>query len=71
VHLFHQILVMHSTGICFYRVAPIVEPRACRSANDHFESDDEDSPDPLEPWSTKKIANMNKILAWENDQDSM
>nr|XP_015838709.1 PREDICTED: uncharacterized protein LOC658747 isoform X2 [Tribolium castaneum] len=53
------------------KVAPAVEPRPCRSANDHFDSDDSESPDPLEPWSTKKIANMNKILAWENDQDSM
>ncbi|KAJ3642256.1 hypothetical protein Zmor_025058 [Zophobas morio] len=53
------------------KVAPVVEPRGCRSANDHLNSDDSESPDPLEPWSTKKIANMNKILAWENDQDSM
>ncbi|KAL1514086.1 hypothetical protein ABEB36_003405 [Hypothenemus hampei] len=25
------------------------------------------SPDPLEPWSTKHITNMNAILAWEQD----
>lgn len=52
-------------------MAPSYEPRGCRSANEQFDSPS-DSPDPLEPWSTKKIANMNKILAWENDQaDSM
>ncbi|CAB0003660.1 unnamed protein product [Nesidiocoris tenuis] len=31
-----------------------------------------ESPDPLEPWSTREIANMNTILAWQpSDQDSM
>lgn len=27
-------------------------------------------PDPLDPWSTKDIANMNTLLAWDNE-DSM
>ncbi|CAG9860364.1 unnamed protein product [Phyllotreta striolata] len=50
------------------KVAPSSQ-RQCKSAKDKEESDSEDlsSPDPLEPWSTKKIANMNKILAWQND----
>ncbi|KAJ8912912.1 hypothetical protein NQ315_017242, partial [Exocentrus adspersus] len=53
------------------RVAPKPEPRYCKSANEKQEdSEASESPDPLEPWSTKNITNMNKILAWENDQDS-
>ncbi|XP_014251524.1 transient receptor potential cation channel subfamily V member 5 isoform X2 [Cimex lectularius] len=32
----------------------------------------ESPPDPLEPWSTREIANMNTILAWQpSDMDSM
>nr|XP_022918564.1 transient receptor potential cation channel subfamily V member 6 [Onthophagus taurus] len=56
------------------RVAPTVDvmPRSCESANNKVYSDEPDSPpDPLEPWSTRGIANMNKILAWENEHDSM
>lgn len=46
--------------------------RGCYSANQKADSDDPpESPDPLEPWSTKSIANMNAILAWEEDRDSM
>lgn len=54
-----------------FRVAPKIEERPCKSANDKQESEGSESPDPLEPWSTKNIANMNTILAWENDQDSL
>lgn len=28
-------------------------------------------PDPLDPWSTKDIANMNTLLAWDDNEDSM
>lgn len=32
----------------------------------------ESPPDPLEPWSTRNIANMNAILAWDqSDHDSL
>lgn len=56
----------------FFRVGPIPENgRSCRSANELEYSDGDDSPDPLEPWSTRKIENMNKILAWEHDRDSL
>ncbi|KAJ8967525.1 hypothetical protein NQ314_002840 [Rhamnusium bicolor] len=37
-------------------VAPIAEQRVCRSANDKLDSEDSESPDPLEPWSTKKYS---------------
>lgn len=57
--------------MCVLRVAPVPEKRPCKSASEKVDSEDCDSPDPLEPWSIKGIANMNKILAWENEQDSM
>lgn len=44
--------------------------RNCKSAKDPDDSADSESPDPLEPWSMRKIENMNKILAWENENDS-
>ncbi|KAG5892428.1 hypothetical protein JTB14_003364 [Gonioctena quinquepunctata] len=53
------------------RVVPLIDQRNCRSAKDQLDSEGSESPDPLEPWSTRSIANMNKILAWENDQDSV
>ncbi|KAK9890859.1 hypothetical protein WA026_012204 [Henosepilachna vigintioctopunctata] len=54
------------------RIAPATsETRASKSAYNKIDSDRSESPDPLEPWSMKKITNMNKILAWENDQDSV
>lgn len=28
-------------------------------------------PDPLDAWSTKDITNMNALLAWEDNEDSM
>lgn len=54
------------------RVGPVPElERTCKSATEQVDSDGDESPDPLEPWSTKKIENMNKILAWEQDDDSL
>ncbi|XP_074036359.1 transient receptor potential cation channel subfamily V iav [Leptinotarsa decemlineata] len=53
------------------RVGPFTDQRNCRSAKDQLDLERSESPDPLEPWSTKNIANMNKILAWEHDQDSV
>lgn len=56
------------------RIAPTVDvqPRNCHTASTvHSDSDVQSSPDPFEPWSMKGIENMNKILAWENDQDSL
>lgn len=54
------------------RIGPTPEHgRSCRSAHEQADSGGTESPDPLEPWSTKKIENMNKILAWENDHDSL
>ncbi|KAK9499090.1 hypothetical protein O3M35_003602 [Rhynocoris fuscipes] len=57
------------------RVAPEpdVPPRPGSSAIPAGEPKRQGSPpDPLEPWSTKDIANMNAILAWQpSDQDSM
>nr|CAH7752535.1 unnamed protein product [Callosobruchus chinensis] len=52
------------------RVAPMVDQRGCKSATVQAESEGSESPDPLEPWSTKKITNMNNLLAWE-DQESI
>ncbi|KAB0794778.1 hypothetical protein PPYR_11617 [Photinus pyralis] len=53
------------------RVVPSVDVgRSCYSANRKDQSPPE-SPDPLEPWSTKNIANMNTILAWEDEHDSI
>uniref|UniRef100_A0A6P7H5H1 Uncharacterized protein LOC114346401 n=1 Tax=Diabrotica virgifera virgifera TaxID=50390 RepID=A0A6P7H5H1_DIAVI len=52
------------------RVAPTMDQRQCKSAKNKEECEDSDeltSPDPLEPWSTKSIANMNSILAWQNE----
>ncbi|XP_072382933.1 uncharacterized protein iav [Diabrotica undecimpunctata] len=52
------------------RVAPTMDQRQCKSAKNKEEYEDSDeltSPDPLEPWSTKSIANMNSILAWQNE----
>ncbi|KAF5290002.1 hypothetical protein FQR65_LT11668 [Abscondita terminalis] len=52
------------------RVAPSVDVgRSCYSANQKFDQTPPDSPDPLEPWSTKNIANMNTILAWDDQRD--
>ncbi|XP_017777192.1 PREDICTED: uncharacterized protein LOC108563119 [Nicrophorus vespilloides] len=53
------------------RVSPIVDAsRNCQSAGNKMDSDSDK--DPLEPWSTKNIVNMNKILAWDNnDRDSI
>lgn len=45
--------------------------RVCKSANGQEYSEEDEYPDPLEPWSTRKIENMNKILAWEHDHDSL
>lgn len=59
-------------GNFLFRVAPEIgiNQRSCQSADNKVNADDPDSPpDPLEPWSVKGIANMNKILAWENEQD--
>ncbi|XP_057656307.1 uncharacterized protein LOC130893886 [Diorhabda carinulata] len=56
------------------RVAPALDQRTCKSAKTTNGGDDSDnisSPDPLEPWSTKSIANMNSILAWQNEDDSL
>lgn len=58
------------TGVKHNKVSP-VDKRALKSASKPLNSDRSESPDPLEPWSTRKIANMNKILAWENEHDSM
>ncbi|XP_044754337.1 uncharacterized protein LOC123313493 [Coccinella septempunctata] len=58
------------TGVKHNKVTP-VDKRTPKSACDKLNSDRSESPDPLEPWSTRKIANMNKILAWEDDHDSM
>ncbi|CAH1154093.1 unnamed protein product [Phaedon cochleariae] len=59
------------TARCNNRVAPITDGRQCWSAKDQLDSEGSESPDPLEPWSTKNIVNMNKILAWDNNsQDS-
>ncbi|KAJ8985014.1 hypothetical protein NQ317_016925 [Molorchus minor] len=52
------------------RVAPAVDQRPCKSANERLESEGSESPDPLEPWSTKDITNMNKILAWDNEDNN-
>lgn len=51
---------------------PVVDiNRGCHSAHHNINSDSSrDSPDPLEPWSTKGITNMNTILAWEDEQES-
>ncbi|CAG9772874.1 unnamed protein product [Ceutorhynchus assimilis] len=52
------------------RVAPTVsDTRHCKSEASIEPENDEpcSSPDPLEPWSTKSITNMNAILAWEQD----
>lgn len=53
-------------------MAPTVDvnPRDCQSANNKSSMDKPDSPDPLEAWSMKGITNMNKILAWEDQEDS-
>ncbi|KRT78425.1 hypothetical protein AMK59_6802, partial [Oryctes borbonicus] len=55
------------------RVTPFVQvmPRGCDSANNKVYSEPNSPPDPLEAWSMKGILTMNKILAWENEQDSM
>ncbi|XP_073979790.1 transient receptor potential cation channel subfamily V iav isoform X3 [Rhodnius prolixus] len=57
------------------RVAPEPEvpPRPGSSAVPASEIKRQNSPpDPLEPWSTREITNMNAILAWQpSDQDSM
>ncbi|KAI4461974.1 transient receptor potential ion channel protein [Holotrichia oblita] len=55
------------------RVTPFVAvmPRGCESANNKVYSEPDSPPDPLEAWSMKGIVTMNKILAWENEQDSM
>ncbi|XP_056638835.1 transient receptor potential cation channel subfamily V member 6 [Diorhabda sublineata] len=56
------------------RVTPALDQRPCKSAKTTNGGDDSDnisSPDPLEPWSTKSIANMNSILAWQNEDDSL
>lgn len=57
-------------SICRVGPTPEVE-RICKSATEQTPSDGELSPDPLEPWSTRKITPMNKILAWDQDQDSL
>lgn len=55
----------------FYRVAPTDDdlesssskrPSRARSAKFRSEKDEDSSPDPLEPWSTKDLLNINKIL---------
>ncbi|XP_050296208.1 uncharacterized protein LOC126736052 isoform X2 [Anthonomus grandis grandis] len=54
------------------RVCPSVpDPRHCKSEAHKFVVEPCSSPDPLEPWSTKTIANMNAILAWEQDNNSL
>ncbi|KAK5644509.1 hypothetical protein RI129_005809 [Pyrocoelia pectoralis] len=55
------------------RVVPSVDvSRSCYSANKKAQSlTPPESPDPLEPWSTRSIANMNTILAWEDERDSI
>lgn len=55
------------------RIAPEVnvQARNCHTAGKAEVEDPPSSPDPLEPWSTKGITNMNKILAWEEDRDSL
>ncbi|XP_060529714.1 uncharacterized protein LOC132704064 isoform X2 [Cylas formicarius] len=50
------------------RVAPSHQNRPCRSAMEDQADEIPSSPDPLEPWSTKNISNMNKILAWEREE---
>lgn len=64
---------MLSIDAIFFRIAPCPEKikRTCHSANAADLEDIPSSPDPLEPWSTKGIANMNKILAWDNEPDSI
>uniref|UniRef100_A0AAR5PGZ3 Ion transport domain-containing protein n=1 Tax=Dendroctonus ponderosae TaxID=77166 RepID=A0AAR5PGZ3_DENPD len=66
--LFAQFLDVYSG--CIFRVAPsISEQRPYKSDSALKQQTDESSssPDPLAPWSTKNIANMNTILAWEHD----
>ncbi|KAF5276287.1 hypothetical protein FQA39_LY06636 [Lamprigera yunnana] len=55
------------------RVAPTVDvSRMCYSAKKKSNSPSPpESPDPLEPWSTRNIVNMNTILAWEDQRDSL
>lgn len=59
------------TNIYNFRVAPAVTTRQCQSASKAVPESPCSSPDPLEPWCVRKVANMNTILAWENDQDSI
>ncbi|XP_066138980.1 uncharacterized protein iav [Euwallacea fornicatus] len=50
------------------RVSPTMsDPRTCKSEASFKNEEPCSSPDPLEPWSTKSIASMNTILAWEQD----
>lgn len=54
------------------RVAPVdLNARNCQSANGKEEKQTESPPDPLEAWSVKGITAMNKILAWEENEDDM
>ncbi|XP_030757798.1 uncharacterized protein LOC115883580 [Sitophilus oryzae] len=56
------------------RVEPAtVETRPYKSASNVKIEQEEpcSSPDPLEPWSTKNITDMNTILAWEREEDSI
>lgn len=46
-----------------------VGARNCLSANGKDEKQPESPPDPLEPWSVKGITAMNKILAWEENEE--
>lgn len=56
------------------RVAPmeVTMPRRGQSASTGVPQQPAPAspPDPLDPWSTKDIANMNTLLAWDNE-DSM
>lgn len=61
--------IVASLKLLLFSVAPTVDVnlRNCQSANS---KDPESPPDPLEPWSVKGITAMNKILAWEDNEDS-
>lgn len=71
-------LNLHLNKVCFivaFRVAPVEAqvPRRGQSAtipSQHIAEAPPSPPDPLDPWSTKDITNMNALLAWDNE-DSM
>lgn len=66
-------LIIHTFIILIFSVAPTDDdldsystkkPNRMRlnKFNSKTEKDEETSPDPLEPWSTKDLLNINKIL---------